>query len=83
MVVNNEILTEFTNDKIINFRASRYRLKVIINNLDSPFVILFQGFCSSLTQKNNMNELWNIPNYMEKTFKNNTNYNYIYVTIFI
>ena len=44
------------------------------------FLILFQGFMTDLTNNNNKDELDKIPNYMEKTFMNNTNYNYIYVT---
>lgn len=37
MKENDEILTKLTNDKIINFSTSRYRLKIIINDINSVF----------------------------------------------
>ena len=46
--MKDEIINKFSDEKIINFSASRYRLKIVINNLHKPFLILFQGFVSKL-----------------------------------
>lgn len=73
----------------LNFSASGYRIKIIINNLTNPLIILFQGFYSEIIDCNNIdcnnmnmniNILNTIPNYMENTFKDNKNYNFLYVT---
>ncbi len=85
---SDEIINKFSDEKIINFNASRYRLKIVINNLVKPFIIIFQGFNSKLFKTNNIIDyetldyetLNKIPNYMENTFSQNINYNYIYVT---
>lgn len=79
--MKDEIINKFSDEKIINFSASRYRLKIVINNLHKPFLILFQGFVSKLcsTINTDYKTLNEIPNYMENTFSENINYNYIYV----
>jgi hypothetical protein len=66
MKENDEILTKLTNDKIINFSASRYRLKIIINDINSVFLILFQGFMTGLTNNTNKDEFDKLPNYIGK-----------------
>jgi len=78
------ILKDFSNNKMINFDASRYRLKIIINNLDLPLIITFGGNNSGLCNNMNIddidrNVLNKNPNYMEETFKNNKNYNYVFI----
>jgi len=79
--MEDEIITIFKDEKIIYFSASRYRLKIVINNLHKPFLILFQGFSSDFCN-DDYKILNKIPNYMEGTFSKNINYNYIYVVDF-
>jgi hypothetical protein len=80
-----DILNVFSDDKIIDFVSSRYRLKITINDLNFPFIILFQGFASTFCDKMDINHididiLGKLPNYMENTFNNEGKYNCVYVT---
>ena len=59
-------------------------MKIIINNINLPLIITFQGFNSNLISGNNLDtidiqKLNEISYYMSNTFSKNENYNYIYV----
>lgn len=78
------IWKNFKNDKQQEFDSETYKMKIIINNIDLPFIITFQGFCSKLMRDHNIDKINNqklnqLPYYMFNTFSKNNNYNYIFV----
>ena len=79
-----EIVWEkFNDNKEQNFISNSYDMRIILNNIKLPFIIFFQGFHSGKLKDitiDTLRTLPTLPHYMYNSFKENTNYNYIFVT---
>lgn len=78
------VWNKFNNDKEQCFVSTTYKMKIVINNINLPLIITFQGFSSALMSSINLDtidviKLNEISYYMNNTFSKNENYNYIYV----